>query len=237
MTSNKIFKKRLAAERGLTHNDWLKSFHTFSFGDYFDENSLGFSTLRVINEDRIAGGQGFGLHPHKDMEIITYIINGALEHKDSLGNVSLISRDEVQVMSAGSGIKHSEYNSLKNDETHFLQIWILPEKKGVTPKYGQKSFKQAFLKKNFVLVASRDAREESITINQDADVYVGRFKAREEMNFKVRNGRHIWIQIIDGEITVNDLTLHSGDGLAIANEELLNIKAQLNTEFILFDLN
>lgn len=230
------FQKRLATERGHAEHGWLNSYHTFSFGDYFDEKFIKFSTLRVLNEDRIAGGSGFNLHPHKDMEIITYIIDGALEHKDSLGNLKIISRDEVQVMSAGSGIEHSEYNHLKDKETHFLQIWILPQKKGITPNYGQKSFKEEFSKKNFLLVASKEGRQGSLLINQDADIYIGRFKAFEKIDFKIRPNRHIWIQMIDGEIEVNDIPLHAGDGLAISNEESLTIKSQIESEFILFDL-
>lgn len=234
--NNKNFQKRLSNERGHIEHDWLNSYHTFSFGEYFDEKFVHFRGLRVINEDRILGGCGFDFHPHKDMEIITYIIEGALEHKDTLGNVKIISRDEVQVMSAGSGIQHSEYNHLKDRETHFFQIWILPNKKGLTPEYRQKSFSEAFSKKNLVLVASQEGRDQSLTINQDADVYIGRFKPMEEIEFKISSGRHIWIQMIDGEITVNNVHLDAGDALAISNEKLLKIKSQSKSEFILFDL-
>lgn len=234
--NNKNFQKRPALERGHEEHGWLNSYHTFSFGDYFDEKHMDFSTLRVINEDRILGGSGFGLHPHKEMEIITYIISGALEHKDSLGNLKIISRDEVQVMSAGTGIQHAEYNHLKDRETHFLQIWILPEKKGIAPKYAQKSFKDDFSKKNFILVVSKEGREGSLVINQDADIYVGRPKAMEEVNFKMRSGRCVWIQIVDGAIEVNDIPMQQGDGLAIVNEDLIKIVSKSNSEFILFDL-
>ncbi|PWU06437.1 MAG: quercetin 2,3-dioxygenase [Verrucomicrobia bacterium] len=232
----KNLKIRKANERGHTLMDWLNSYHSFSFGNYFEEIYMHFGNLRVINEDKIRGGAGFDLHPHKDMEIITYIIEGALEHKDSLGNVSVIERDEVQVMSAGSGIRHSEYNHLKDKETHFLQIWILPEEKGIKPRYGQKSFKEKFLKDNFVLVISKEAREGSIEINQEVDVYVGRFKAHEEMNFEIGKGEAVWIQMVKGEMVVNHLSIYSGDGLAVTNEEILNIKAQTDSEFLLFNL-
>lgn len=234
--NNKNVQKRPALERGHGEHGWLNSYHTFSFGEYFDEKHMEFGVLRVINEDRIAGGSGFGLHPHKDMEIITYIISGALEHKDSLGNIGIISRDEVQVMSAGIGIQHSEYNHLKDRETHFLQIWILPEKKAIVPKYSQKSFKEDFLKKNFILAVSKEGREGSLVINQDADMHIGRAKAMEEINFKVRSGRRVWIQMIDGRIEVNDIQMQAGDGLAIVNEDSIKIVSKSNSEFILFDL-
>lgn len=229
-------QKRTAFERGHTQTGWLNSYHTFSFGEYFDENYISYGVLRVINEDRITGGSGFDLHPHKNMEIITYIISGALEHKDSLGNFGIISKDEVQVMSAGTGIQHSEYNHLKDKETHFLQIWILPEKKDIAPSYVQQSFKDDFLKKNFVLVASKEGREGSLFINQDVEVYIGRFKALEEVDFNVRSRRRIWIQMINGELEVNNTLIQTGDGLGISNESLIKIISKNNSEFMLFDL-
>lgn len=237
MSSNdNKMQKRLAQERGHTQAGWLNSDHTFSFGDYFDENHTGYGVLRVINEDRIAGGSGFGLHPHKDMEIITYIISGALAHKDSLGNLGVISRDEVQVMSAGTGIQHSEYNHLKDEETHFLQIWILPQSKAIAPRYVQQSFKDDFLQKNFVLVVSKEGREGSLCINQDVDLYIGRLKALEEINFNLRFGRRMWMQMIDGTIEVNGIWVQAGDGLSIVNESVIRIVSKSSSEFMVFDL-
>jgi len=227
---------RPAFKRGHADHEWLNTYHTFSFAEYFDPQHMGFSTLRVINEDRITGGSGFDTHPHKDMEIVTYVVSGALEHKDSLGNTAIIMPDEVQVMSAGTGVKHSEFNHLKDKYTHFLQIWILPEKKGITPRYGQKSFKNAFAQQVLVLVVSKDGREESIIINQDADLYIGKLKSSQEINFKIRPGRHIWIQMIKGALEVNDVRIEAGDGLAISVEKALKIVAKANAEFILFDL-
>lgn len=227
---------RPALKRGHADHGWLNTYHTFSFAEYFDPDHIGFSTLRVINEDRLIGGAGFDTHPHKDMEIVTYVISGALEHKDSLGNTAVILPDEVQVMSAGSGIKHSEFNHLKDKETHFLQIWVLPEKKGIMPRYGQKSFKDAFAKQNFVLVASKEGREGSIAINQDANLYVGRLKSSQEIDFKIRPGRHIWIQMVKGSAEVNNAHIQAGDGLAVSDEKALKIIARSNAEFILFDL-
>lgn len=227
---------RKSEDRGLGDHGWLKSRFSFSFADYYDEKHMGFNTLRVINEDRISGGTGFDTHPHRDMEIITYVVSGALQHKDSMGNTAIILPDEVQIMSAGTGVRHSEYNHLKSEETHLLQIWILPQQKGVTPRYGQKSFKEEFLKKNFLLVVSKDGREGSISINQDADFYIGKLKASQEVNFEIASGRHIWIQMIQGELRVNSVRIETGDGLAVSEEQSLKITSQKNSEFILFDL-
>lgn len=227
---------RESENRGLADHGWLKSRHSFSFADYYDPNFMGFSSLRVINEDRIAGGTGFDTHPHKDMEIISYVIEGGLQHKDSMGNSTVILPDEVQVMSAGSGVRHSEYNHSVSEGAHFLQIWIVPQQKGVTPRYGQKSFKEAFHRKNFNLVVSGDGREESILIHQDADVYIGRLNNSEHIDFNIRLGRHIWIQMVKGQIQVNSAQLQTGDGLAVSEESSLHLSALSVCEFLLFDL-
>lgn len=226
---------RKSADRGHADHGWLKSHHTFSFADYYDPKFMHFRDLRVINEDFIAGGEGFPTHGHKDMEIITYIIDGMLEHKDSMGNTATISPGEVQRMSAGTGVRHSEYNHLKDRETHLLQIWILPEKNDVQPGYGQKNFSQALEEKGLVLVVSKDGREGSITMNQAADVYAGKLKAGDKREFSLRSGRHAWIQIAKGELAVNGISLKQGDGVAISDESILKVESK-GSDFILFDL-
>lgn len=232
-----MLKIRKSLERGHADHGWLKSFHTFSFADYFDKNHMGFSDLRVINEDYIGAGTGFGKHPHKDMEIITYVISGALAHQDSMGNSSVILPGEVQTMSAGSGVFHSEFNHSKNSETHLLQIWILPKEKQITPTYGQKSFTKNFETEDFVLVVSGSGRDGSIAINQDAEIFVAKFAANKEMIFQTKSERKIWIQIISGEILVNGSKLESGDAASISEEKMIQIKAEKDSEFLLFDLN
>jgi len=237
LTKNKNIVLRPSSERGHSNHDWLNSYHTFSFADYYDLAHMDFRTLRVINEDRIKGGTGFGAHPHNNMEIVSYVISGGLEHKDSIGNKTVILPDEVQIMSAGTGVVHAEMNHFKDQETHFFQIWIMPEKKGIRPNYGQKSFKNEFSKQNLVLVVSKDKREGSIGINQDADIYIGRLKSQDVVNFKIRTDRHIWIQMIKGSAEINNVNVKAGDGLSISNEKALAISAKEKSEFILFDLN
>jgi redox-sensitive bicupin YhaK (pirin superfamily) len=236
LTQNKNIVLRPSSERGHAQHGWLNSCHTFSFADYYDPAHMGFHTLRVINEDRIQGGSGFGAHPHNDMEIVSYCISGGLEHSDSMGNKAVILPDEVQIMSAGTGVVHAEMNHLKDQETHFFQIWILPEKKGLRPSYGQKSFKNEFAKQNLTLVISKDKRNGSIGINQDADIYIGRFKPQDKLEFNVRTGRRIWLQMIKGPAQVNNINVKTGDGLAVSNEKTISISAQDRVEFILFDL-
>ena len=231
-----MFKIRKSNERGFANHGWLRSFHTFSFADYFDKNHMSFGNLRVINEDYIAAEMGFGKHPHQDMEIITYVISGALQHQDSMGNSSIILPNEVQTMSAGTGVFHSEFNNSKTVETHLLQIWILPKEKQITPNYGQKSFAENFKENDFVLVVSGSGREGSIAINQDVEIFVGKFLANKEMFFAAKKDSKIWIQIISGNLLVNDLELESGDAVAILEEDLINIRAKKNSEFLLFDL-
>ena len=231
-----MFKIRKSNERGFANHGWLRSFHTFSFADYFDKNHMSFGNLRVINEDYIAAEMGFGKHPHQDMEIITYVISGALQHQDSMGNSSIILPNEVQTMSAGTGVFHSEFNHSKTAQTHLLQIWILPKEKQIKPNYGQKSFTENFKGNDFVLAVSGSGREGSIAINQDVEIFVGKFLANKEMFFAVNKGRKIWIQIVSGNLLVNDLKLESGDAVAILEEDLINIRAKKDSEFLLFDL-
>ena len=227
---------RKSRDRGHADHGWLESRHTFSFADYYDPRMMGFKSLRVINEDRIAGGRGFGMHPHRDMEIITYVIRGALRHKDSMGNSSPILPGEVQYMSAAKGVTHSEFNESPHEETHLLQIWIMPESRGGEPTYNQKSFQEALNKNPSVLVVSKDGREGSIRIKQDADIHASRLAQGRELNFDLRPGRAAWVQLIKGRIAVNGEELEAGDALAAAEEPALKIQARKDSEFLLFDL-
>jgi hypothetical protein len=231
-----MIKIRKSLTRGHANHGWLKSFHSFSFASYYDPNHMHFGNLRVINEDFIAAGAGFGKHPHDNMEIITYVISGALSHQDSMGNSSTILPGEVQIMSAGTGVYHSEFNHEKNSETHLLQIWILPKLKNIAPRYDQKSFAKDFQKNDLVLVVSGSGRDDSIQINQDADIFVGKFSAEKNFEFAVKQDRKIWIQMIAGKISVNGSELKIGDAAAISNESNLKILAQQGSEFLLFDL-
>lgn len=227
---------RRAEDRGDANHGWLKSKHTFSFADYYDENYMGFGPLRVINEDRIEGGTGFGTHGHRDMEIISYVIDGALQHKDSMGNTTVIRPGEVQRMSAGTGVRHSEYNDLKDKVTHFLQIWIMPEKAGIEPSYGQKSFENDFGCSDLILVASKSGRNGSVTLNQDVDMYVAKAQDEGEKHLKTFPHRHLWVQVIKGEVKVEGETLKAGDGAGIEKIETLKLNWSKGSEFILFDM-
>ncbi len=226
---------RKSEERGHAENEWLQTKHTFSFADYYDPDFLGFRVLRVINEDRVAADSGFPMHSHRDMEIITYVVEGALEHKDSMGNSSTITPGEVQRMSAGTGVTHSEYNRLPNQTTHLLQIWITPDKNGHTPGYSQKSFQKKFDNDDLVLVVSRHGRDGSLSMNQDADLYVGKSKLAGETVFKGLFD-HQWIQVIKGQVRVNDQLVNVGDGAAISNLHEFILQWSKDSEFILFDL-
>jgi hypothetical protein len=231
-----MMKLLKANERGIADFGWLDSRHTFSFGEYYNPNRMGFRALRVINEDRIHGGSGFPTHPHRDMEIISYVMEGALEHRDTLGNATVIRPGEVQKMSAGTGIRHSEFNASTNETAHFLQIWILPDKEGHQPNYGQKSFTKDFESKNWVLVASPDGQDGSIELHQDARMYVGKFKQGETQKVELAQDRHAWIQVVKGDLKVNGTEAASSDGIAISGEKSLTIESTSNSEFILFDL-
>lgn len=223
-------------ERGLADHGWLKSRHTFSFADYYDPKRMGFSVLRVINEDRIDGGTGFGKHPHKDMEIISYVIDGALEHKDSMGTETVIRPGDLQRMSAGTGVFHSEYNHLPNQKTHFLQIWIMPDQLGIRPGYDQKSFASDFSENRLVLVASKNGERGSITVNQDMKLYACKTEEGGESTLKTDSRRHLWIQMIRGKVQANDLVLEAGDGVGLEKVSEIALKWSKGSEFLVFDL-
>ncbi len=227
---------RKAEERGHAHFDWLNTWYTFSFADYHDPDHMGFRALRVINDDTIAGGGGFGTHPHRDMEIITYVLSGALEHKDSMGNGRVIRPGEVQYMAAGTGVTHSEFNPSEREPVHLLQIWILPDRKAVQPAYAERSFARAATGK-FHLAASKSGRDGSIPINQDADVLVGKLGAGEKINQTLKPGRHAWLQVAEGRVKFNGLSLRAGDGAAVSDESKLVLEAAEPAQVILFDLN
>jgi redox-sensitive bicupin YhaK (pirin superfamily) len=231
-----MLKVRKSEERGLGDHGWLKSRHSFSFANYYDPEQMGFRSLRVINEDRIAGGTGFGKHPHNDMEIISYVVKGALEHEDTMGNKTIIRPGEIQRLTAGTGMAHSEYNHDKKDETHFFQIWIEPNKRGMAPGYGQMSIEKRLQAEKFILVISGDGRDGSIDIAQDADLYIGRLAKAESITFTAKPDRHFWVQVVRGEIKVNDKILGAGDGLAAEQVNELEISSNSDSEFMLFDL-
>lgn len=227
---------RHSAERGQSNIDWLNSKHTFSFSDYYDPKYTGFRSLLVINEDRVKPGKGFPTHGHNDMEIISYVLSGALEHKDSLGTGSVIRKGEIQRMSAGTGIRHSEFNHSKQDEVHFLQIWIVPNKNNLEPSYEQKTINQELMKNKFHLVGSQDGEGDAVTIHQDTNIYVCMLEKDMTISFDVNSERVIWIQLASGEVIINGNTLLAGDGASVINESNLELSAKNNSEIILFDL-
>ena len=227
---------RQAHERGHAQHGWLESYHTFSFADYYDPRHMGFRALRVINEDRVQPGRGFGTHPHRDMEIISYVLEGALEHRDSLGTGSVITPGEIQRMSAGTGVTHSEFNSSRSELVHFLQIWILPERAGLPPGYEQRAFPAGEKRGKFRLVASRDGREGSVTIHQAVDLYTSVFAPGEAVTHRLTPGRSAWVQVARGAVTLNDTALSAGDGAAVSEEPLLTVTAKDQAEVLLFDL-
>ena len=228
--------KRNREERGPTDAGWLKSMHSFSFGHYQNPNFMGFGPLRVINEDRVIPGAGFGTHPHDNMEIVSYVLEGALEHKDSMGNGSVIKPGDIQRMSAGTGVTHSEYNHSKEEGVHFLQIWFLPEQENIAPSYEQKSFPTEDKQGKFRLVMSRGGRDDTVDINQDIDMYVGLFKDGEGAAFTPQKDRVQWIQIARGMIDVNGETLKEGDGLAVKDEDSLSFNNGQEAEILIFDM-
>jgi redox-sensitive bicupin YhaK (pirin superfamily) len=227
---------RPSNQRGGGDYGWLKTRHTFSFSDYSDPKWMGFRSLRVINEDWVAPGGGFPTHPHRDMEIITYVLSGKLEHKDSLGTGSVILPGDGQRMSAGRGIRHSEANPSASDPVHLLQIWIHPDKQGREPGYEQKSFPEAEKRGKFCLIASSDGSENSVKINQDAKLFVALLTPGEEVTQALATKRHAWLQVAKGEIELNGQKLHQGDGAAISEEEKVSVKAKAVAEVLLFDL-
>jgi quercetin 2,3-dioxygenase len=227
---------RHAEERGHANYGWLDSYHSFSFANYYDRHHMGFRQLRVINEDRVSGGSGFDTHPHRDMEIITYIIEGALEHRDSMGNSSVIRAGEVQRMSAGTGVTHSEYNHSQTDTVHLLQIWILPDQTGIQPSYEQHYYSETEKRGNLRLLVSPSDRENVLKIHQDVSLYATILESGESIDYPISENRHAWIQVIQGEIDLNDRTLKAGDGAAVSEETNLKVVAQSSAEFLLFDL-
>jgi quercetin 2,3-dioxygenase len=224
---------RPAEERGRANFGWLDSRHTFSFGHYHDPKHMGFSDLRVINEDRVAPGGGFPTHGHADMEIISYVLDGALEHRDSIGTGAVIRPGEVQRMTAGAGIRHSEFNHSKKEGVHFLQIWILPERRGIEPGYEQKAFD---LDGTWQLVASRDGRDGSVTVHQDVELWAGRLAAESDVTHRLKPGRSAWVQVARGKASINGKELRAGDGAAVSDELELKLAATAGAEVLLFDL-
>ncbi len=224
---------RKAEERGHANHGWLDSWHTFSFADYYDANFMGFSALRVINEDVIDGGQGFGTHPHKDMEILTYVLSGTVEHQDSMGNKEQIPAGEFQIMSAGSGVRHSEYNASEKDPLHLYQIWIIPERKGIEPRYAQRRFDDV---KGRQFVLSPDEREGSLKVFQDMTLSRWVLAEGEADEVTVEAGRRVWIQVVKGLVSVNGEQVDTSDALAIWDESALTLKADSDAEILLFDL-
>jgi len=227
---------RRSNDRGGGDYGWLKTQHTFSFSDYWDEKWMGFRSLRVINEDWVAPSSGFPTHPHRDMEIITYVLSGQLEHKDSLGTGSVILPGDGQRMSAGRGIRHSEYNPSPTEKVHLLQIWITPDKQGHQPGYEQKSFPESEKRGNLRLIASRDGAEGSVKINQDAKLFVTLLSPGDEVKHVLGANRHGWLQVAKGEVEVNGHKLAQGDGAAVSDEKALTIRANKDAEVLLFDL-
>jgi redox-sensitive bicupin YhaK (pirin superfamily) len=231
-----MFTIRKAAERFHTEIGWLDSWHTFSFGDHYHPDHLGFRALRVINEDRVAAGQGFPTHPHRDMEILSYVLDGALGHKDSMGNGSVIRPGDLQRMSAGTGVLHSEHNAAPGSATHFLQIWIVPERHGIEPGYEQRTFPEAERRGRLRLVASRDGREGSVTVHQDAALYSALLASGERVTHALAPGRHAWVQVARGGVQVGGQPLGEGDGAAVSDEPALDIVATAPAEILVFDL-
>ena len=231
-----MIRVRKAHERGHAQHDWLESHHTFSFGAYRDPDQLGFRSLRVINEDRVQPGKGFDTHSHRDMEIISYVLAGALEHKDSMNNGSVIRPGDVQLMRAGTGVTHSEYNRSDEDLLHFLQIWILPDEEGLEPAYDQRHFPLEERRNAFRLVASRDGRQSSVRIHQDAELYAGVLEKGRSLAYSLAPERHAWVQIVRGQVRLNDNILEEGDGAAVTGEPILNVAANREAEILLFDL-
>lgn len=227
---------RKANERGHADHGWLNSYHTFSFANYYDANWMGFRTLRVINDDTVAPGAGFGEHPHRDMEIISYVLDGALEHRDSIGNGRVIKPGEFQYMAAGTGVVHSEYNPSKQNPVHFLQIWIQPDKTGTKPAYGEKAYSNA-TPGRLNLVASKSGRDGSIRINQDADLWLAKFSDGEKLTHELKPDRHAWVHVAEGSVELNGQKLSAGDGAAISQESRLQLAGSGKAQVLLFDLN
>jgi redox-sensitive bicupin YhaK (pirin superfamily) len=231
-----MIRIRKASERGHFDHGWLDTYHTFSFARYYDPRQMGFRALRVINEDRVAPGTGFGTHPHEDMEIVTYVLKGALAHRDSLGTGSTIRPGELQRMTAGTGITHSEFNPSESEPVHLYQIWLLPERDGLEPSYEQKAFPEKDRHNRLTLVASPDGRDGSLSIRQDARLYLASLEGGREVSHALAPGRHAWLQVLRGGVTANGLPLSAGDGAAVSDESRLAIHADGPSEVLVFDL-
>jgi len=235
MQTGTPMKIRKSNERGQADHGWLHSEHSFSFGDYFDPQHSSYRSLRVINEDHVSAEQGFGMHPHQNMEIISYVISGSLEHQDSMGNKATLQAGDVQRISAGRGIRHQEYNPSSTAPVHFLQIWIQPESKGTDPSYAEKSFGK--MKSNQLhLIASKTGRESSLSIHQEVDLYVAKLESGKSLTYQTQPHRHLWIQLIEGSLSVNGQFLEAGDGAALSDQEVVTVQAKESSHFLLFDL-
>ncbi len=231
-----MFAMRRAQERGHANHGWLNSYHTFSFGDYYDPQHMGFSNLRVINDDTVSPSGGFGTHGHRDMEIISYVLDGALEHKDSMGNGSVIRPGDVQRMSAGTGVTHSEFNASESEPVHFLQMWVLPEKDGLKPSYEQKTFSEEEKRGRLRLVGSRDGRDGSVTIHQNVDLYATLLGEGDSVSHELAKGHKGWIQVAQGSVVLNDKQLYPGDGVAIEGPTAITLTSSSEAEVLLFDM-
>ncbi len=227
---------RKSGDRGHANRGWLDSYHTFSFADYYDPNFMGFSSLRVINEDQIAPKRGFGTHSHRDMEILTYVLEGALEHQDSMGNRAVMRPGEVQRMTAGTGVSHSEYNHSDREGTHLLQIWILPDTNGLEPGYEQTAYSDAQKREKLCLIASQDGREGSVKVHQDLNLYATVLGAGEQVNLGVKDDRHLWVQVARGSVVLNGQPLSQGDAAAVSQETQLDLTGNDLAEVLVFDL-
>ena len=227
---------RPSNERGHAYFGWLDSYHTFSFGGYYDPSHMGFRALRVINEDRVAPSAGFDTHPHRDMEILTYILSGKLQHRDSMGNTATIVTNEVQRITAGTGITHSEFNASDTDPVHLLQIWILPDTKGLTPSYEEQVFPAETRQGQWRQIAGKQSGDGVVHINQDMSLYATLLKAGEQQSFTLPSNRYAWVQVAQGKISLNGISLEAGDGAAVSEETLLDFQAQTDAEVLLFDL-
>jgi redox-sensitive bicupin YhaK (pirin superfamily) len=231
-----MIRIRKADERGHFNHGWLDTYHTFSFASYRDPEHMGFRSLRVMNEDRVQPGQGFAAHPHRDMEIVTYVLEGALEHKDNMGNGSALRPGEFQRMTAGRGITHSEFNPSAGELVHLYQIWISPERKALEPSYEQRAFAEDERRNQFRIVASRDGREGSLTVHQDVAIFLSSINAGEQVSHALKMDRHAWLQVLRGAVELNAIRLAAGDGAAVSEETVLAVLATSDSEVMLFDL-
>jgi quercetin 2,3-dioxygenase len=231
-----MIEVRSARDRGHTDWGWLDSRHTFSFGEYHDPSRMGFRSLRVINDDRVKEGAGFGTHGHRDMEILSYVLEGALAHKDSSGGGGVIRPGEIQFMRAGTGVTHSEYNHSKAEPVHFLQVWIVPDTRGLKPAYGQQAFDRDAARRGLVLLASRDGRQGSLQVQQDVDLWVTLLEDGESRKLALRPGRHAWVHVARGSASVNGTVLQEGDGAAVSGEDSLTLAGQTEAEVLVFEL-